>query len=72
MLELLGKDLVLLVKESIIPLLENLNHNHLLLQELLLVTCNVFMMKLFPFLLGVPDAVEKLVVRLLLEFKLRH
>ena len=72
MLELLGKDLVLLVEESIISLLENLNHNHLLLQELLLVTGNVFMMKLFPFLLGVPDAVEKLVVRLLLEFKLRH
>lgn len=29
------------------------------------------MMKLFPFLLGVPDAVEELVVCFLLEFELR-
>ena len=30
------------------------------------------MMKLFPFLLGVSDAVEELVVCFLLEFELRH
>ena len=58
MLELLDEDLVLFVEESIIALLEHLSHGHLLLKELLLVTDNVFMMKLLPFLLGVPDAVE--------------
>ena len=58
MLELLDEDLVLFVEESIIPLLEHLSHGHLFLKELLLVTDNVFMVKLLPFLLGVPDAVE--------------
>ena len=58
MLELLGEDLVFFVKETIISLLEGLSHYNLLLKELLLVTDSVFKMKLFPFLLGVPDAVK--------------
>jgi hypothetical protein len=58
LLELLDEDLALFVEESIIPLLEHLSHGHLFLKELLLVTDNVFMMKLLPFLLSVPNAIE--------------
>jgi hypothetical protein len=72
LLELLEEDLVLFIEKSIIPLLEGLCHDQLLLDELLLVPDNVLMMKLLPFLFGVSDAIEQLIVRLLLEFKLRQ